>query len=219
MMDCESGKVERVNPDQCVQKSAPCSTFKIWNTAIGLEAGILTSPDQPFYQWDGQKRFIDAWNQDLTLRQAFAVSCVPAFQQLARKIGTQRMNTWISKLSYGDGNTSSGNDVFWLPEKGRKPLLISPDEQVQLLSKLVNGKLPFSAKTLAVLKEIMMAKKTDRGTLYGKTGTGGNTAWFVGYAESPRHTLAFACRLEGKGLTGKDARALIEQWLTKHNLL
>jgi len=219
LTDCKSGKTERHNPVLCATRLPPCSTFKIWNTAIGIESGILTSADQPFFKWDGEKRFIEDWNQDLTLRQAYAFSCVPAYQALARKIGPARMDGWIHKFGYGNEDTSSGNDVFWLPAPDRTPILISPDEQANLIRRLVHGDLPFSKDSLKILKDIMAAKTTSRGTLYGKTGTGGagkNTpavGWFVGYVVSDKSTVAFACVLKGRDATGKSARTLVEKLL------
>lgn len=216
IIDCASGDVQRHNPPLCGIKAAPCSTFKIWNTAIGLEAGLLDSADQPFWKWDGVKRTIEPWNQDLNLRQSFAASCVPAYQALARQIGAERMDAWLKKLGYGDRNTSSGIDVFWLPAPGRKPLLISPDEQARLMEHLATGEVPFSARTQTILKDIMTAKQGEQ--LYGKTGTSGRvgkgepeTGWFVGYFVSGKRTLAFACLLKGDKATGKEARAVVEK--------
>ncbi|HEY5742687.1 MAG TPA: penicillin-binding transpeptidase domain-containing protein [Terrimicrobiaceae bacterium] len=162
----------RYDEAACAEKLPPCSTFKIWNSAIGLETGIVSDPDAPFWKWDGQKRWLGDWNRDQTLRSAFAASCVPAYQALARKIGRERMAEYIHKLSYGDEDISAGVDVFWLPAPRRKPLLISPDEQAALLAKLASGKLAFSPGTQRILKDIMKAKQTEQGTLYGKTGTG-----------------------------------------------
>lgn len=217
LIDCASGEVSRFNPGMAAKKLPPCSTFKIWNTLFGLEAGILHDADEPFYKWDGVKRSIEGWNQDLTLRGAFRESCVPAYQALARKIGEERMKGFLEKISYGDRNTSSGLDVFWLPEPGRVPLLISPDEQAALMVKLATGKVPFSADAQARLKDIMTAKKTERGTLYGKTGTGGDgparIGWYVGYVESGGKTYAFACVTKGEGVMGKDSRAVVERVL------
>ena len=199
IIDCASGEIQRHNPPLCGKKVAPCSTFKIWNTAIGLETGLLDSAGQPFWKWDGVKRTIEPWNQDLTLRESYAASCVPAYQALARQIGAERMEAWLKKLGYGDRNTSSGLDVFWLPAPGRKPLLISADEQARLMERLATGEVPFSVRTQTILKDIMTAKKGDRGTLYGKTGTSGNvgkgeaeTGWFVGYFVSGNRTLRAA---------------------------
>jgi beta-lactamase class D len=135
------------------------------------------------------------------------------------------MQSWLDKISYGDRNISAGIDVFWLPEPGRKTLLISPDEQVQMLARLLTGKLPFSDSSKAVLRKIMRVKETAQGTLYGKTGTGemkdgkSNLAWFVGFVESHGHAFAFACTLKGPHLMGKDARAVVESVLTQQGVL
>jgi beta-lactamase class D len=225
VIDCASGEIQRTNAPLCTAKLPPCSTFKIWNTAIGLETGLLTGADQPFWKWDGVERSIEPWNHDLTLRQAYAVSCVPAYQALARRIGSERMNKWLKKLGYGNQDTSAGNDVFWLPAPGRRPLLISADEQAFLVRRLANGDVPFSSKTLAILADIMTAKTTDHGTLHGKTGSGeaeGETpavGWFVGYVVSGKKTLAFACLLTGDNVMGKEARAVVEQFFTSQGLL
>ena len=223
LIDCKSGEVHRHCPTLCSTKLPPCSTFKIWNTAIGLETGVLASADQPFWKWDGEKRFIEGWNRDLTLRQAYAASCVPAYQALARKIGPVRMDEWLRKLGYGNLDTSSGNDVFWLPAPDRTPILISPDEQAALLCRLVSGDVPFSENTRGILRDIMTAKATDCGTLFGKTGTGGTgkdtpaIGWFVGYVVSGKSTIAFACVLTGKHSAGKDARTLVERVASSKN--
>ena len=225
VIDCSSGAVSDFRPNAAAKRLAPCSTFKIWNTLIGLESGIITSADEAFYRWDGQTRAIPAWNKDLTLKEAFQASCVPAFQDLARQIGPERMQLWIEKAGYGDRNTSAGIDVFWLPAKGRKTILISPTEQAQLMHKLVAGKLPFSKTSLAVLKELMAIKKTDNGVLFGKTGSGTGDrgtfvlGWFVGYVESNGRTYAFACTAQGENIMSKDTRAIVETVLEKQGFL
>lgn len=225
LIDCATGGRSVFRPERARMPLAPCSTFKIWNTLIGLEQGLLTSPTQDFWKWDGQKRFLPDWNRDLTLREAFQASCVPAYQQLARQIGAAAMQRWLDRIGYGDRQTSAGLDVFWLPAKGRTTLLITPEQQAELLVRLVKGELPFSAKSQAALKEIMRTKTTERGTLYGKTGSGAgedgayNLGWFVGYVESGGQTYAFAMNTRGGGLSGKDARAMVEAILTASRLL
>jgi beta-lactamase class D len=224
-IDGSSGAVSEFHPESSAERIAPCSTFKVWNTLIGLELGIITSANEAFYQWDGQTRDIPAWNKNLTLMEAFQASCVPAFQALARQIGPDLMQSWIEKVGYGDRDTSAGIDVFWLPAKGRKTILISPLEQAQLMHRLVAGKLPFSKTSLAVLKEMMAVKKTDKGVLFGKTGSGTDDrgtfilGWFVGYVESNEKTYAFACTAQGAGIMSKDARAIVETVLEKQGLL
>ena len=228
MLDADSGRAVRYNPQECAQRQPPCSTFKIWNTLIGLQLELIHSPEEPFYKWDGQKRSYDQWNQDLTLGQAFAVSCVPAFQALAERIGPERMNHWLQTIDYGDRNTSAGPTVFWLPARGRQTIMISPDEQAQLLRQLVRNEMPFDTQKVQVLKQVMRIAATDKGSLYGKTGTGtagdGTTiAWFVGWVETREGNHAdvrtFACIAHAPGLAGTDVRSMVRTILEKDGLL
>ncbi|MHC2384591.1 beta-lactamase class D [Bradyrhizobium liaoningense] len=78
----------------------PASTFKIPNALIALETGVVADPDKDVFSWDGVKRPIEAWNKDHTLRSAIAVSAVPVFQEIARRIG-QREASLTAARSIG----------------------------------------------------------------------------------------------------------------------
>ena len=45
LIDGASGETFLSDPAACTEKLAPCSTFKIWNSAIGLETGLVEDPD------------------------------------------------------------------------------------------------------------------------------------------------------------------------------
>ncbi len=221
-----NGETVNINPARGSQRLSPCSTFKIYNTLIGLELGFIKGADESWYTWDKVKRDIEGWNQDLTLREAFKVSAVPAYQILAREIGESRMKEYIEKIGYGSQDISSGIDIFWLPRPNTTPIKISADEQVALLNKLLDGKLPFSERNIAILRDIMQSEKTDKGTLYGKTGSGTgpdgkwNLGWFVGFLQSGDATYVFACNITGgHNPSGKTARAIIESIFKSQNLL
>jgi len=169
---CSTGETAEWNPQVAKARFPPCSTFKIWNALLAIETGLVSEAGDAFYKWDGVEREIAAWNRDLSFREAFQASCVPAFQDLARRIGSDRMDPWIRKIGYGDENTSAGLDVFWLPAPDRKTILISPREQAELLRQLATGKLPVAPASFATLKTLMEVKKTGKGILYGKTGSG-----------------------------------------------
>jgi beta-lactamase class D len=225
IIDCASGEITDVDPKTSAEKLPPCSTFKIWNALLGLEEGILSSPEEPFYKWDGVRRDIAAWNRDLNLRDAFQASCVPAFQNLANRLGSDRINQWLDTLGYGDKNTTAGLDVFWLPAPARRTILISPMEQAELLRKLVSGKLPIKPTSLQTLKALMRVRETPAAALYGKTGSGTLSAdgtklgWFVGFVESGKHCFAFAAALQGADASGAETRSLVETILLDLNLL
>jgi beta-lactamase class D len=225
IIDCASGEITDFDAEASAAKLPPCSTFKIWNALLGLEEGILSSPEEPFYQWDGIRRDIAAWNKDLSLRDAFQTSCVPAFQNLANRLGADRMNRWLETIGYGDKNTTAGLDVFWLPAPARRTILISPREQAELMRKLVGGKLPVKPASLQTLKDLMRVRETPAATLYGKTGSGTLSAddtklgWFVGFIESGERCFAFAAALQEPEASGAETRSLVETILLDPNLL
>ncbi|NHQ60767.1 class D beta-lactamase [Chlorobium sp. BLA1] len=220
------GTVTDVNPALSARRISPCSTFKIYNTLIGLQLGLLRGADDPWYTWDGVHRDIDGWNRNLTLREAFRVSAVPSFQALASAIGHERMKRYIDRIGYGNREISSGIDSFWLPRPGRAGLLISASEQVALLNRLLDGRLPFSKKHLNTLRDIMLVAESPKGKLYGKTGSGRSAegreelGWFVGFLESGGVEYAFACNITGgEHPSGKAARTIMERVFSAQNLL
>lgn len=225
LRECGTGREFVSNAEIAARRFPPCSSFKIWNSLIGLETGVLVEPDAPFWTWDRVERDLPGWNKDQTWRSAFAASCVPAFQALARKIGAERMQTWLDKLDYGDRNMAGRPDSFWLPREGVGGVLISPQEQAALLARLLEGKLPVRPESVAKLKDVMQVGPH----LYGKTGSGlvrlrnagvdYDTGWFVGFVENKGRTFTFACLLLGPGLGGKDARAVAERILKDAGLL
>lgn len=223
--DRSSGQTVNLTPALSARRLSPCSTFKIYNTLIGLELGLVNEPDAPWYKWDGIHRDIEGWNRDLTLRQAFKASAVPAYQILARQIGAERMKKYIDEIGYGSKDISAGIDVFWLTPSTGAPIAISADEQVALLNKLLDGKLPFSKKNIAILIDIMRIAKTGKGTLYGKTGTGKSDdgqmrwGWFVGFLENRGRVYVFACNITGgEDPTGKAARVIVENYFRSKDL-
>lgn len=223
--DCSSGRTTTCRTDIANIPFPPCSTFKIVNVLIGIENGLISDPSGQFYRWDGVGRSNAAWNRDLTLREAFEVSCVPAFQNLARRIGPERMQAWLDKIGYGNRDISSGIDIFWLPSKGRNTIMITPAQQAELMRRIVLGEVPFSKSSLGTLKKLMFIKKTGRGILYGKTGSGTDDdglfvlGWFVGYVESNGTTYAFACVTQGKNVMSTHARSIVESVIAKQGLL
>jgi beta-lactamase class D len=56
-------------------------------------------------KWDGVKRMREEWNKDLTMYEAFRVSAVNYYQEVARRIGKDTMEFWLDSLKYGAKTT------------------------------------------------------------------------------------------------------------------
>lgn len=194
--DVGQGDIVVYNPKRFGDSSyLPASTFKIFNSLVGLETGRLTDTGMVI-AWDGQKRRPE-WDQDLTMGQAFRASSVPYYQELARRIGRDTMQFWIDSLGYGSRNISGPIDSFWLNNK----LKIKPDEQLGLLKKLYFKQLPFRASIQEKVKAVMLQEKNANYSLSYKTGWGNtekNNAlgWVMGWIEENNHPYFFVLNME-----------------------
>jgi beta-lactamase class D len=118
--------------DRSGEAMLPASTFKIPNSVIALETGVVGDPDQDVFKWDGVARSIEAWNRDHTLRTAIAASVVPVYQEIARRIGAERMQKYLDLFEYGNRDIGGGIDQFWLTGK----LRIDPVQQIDFVDRL-----------------------------------------------------------------------------------
>ena len=174
----------------------PASTFKIPNSIIALETDVIKNESDVF-KWNGEKRWNKKWEQDLTFKEAFQVSCVPCYQEVARKIGVERMKNYLNKLNYKEMVFDSTTiDNFWLDGESK----ISQIQQIQFLKRFYFSELPISKRTESIVKNIMLIEKTDEYTLSGKTGLSAKNdlynGWFVGYFEVKNKVYFFATNLE-----------------------
>ncbi len=161
---------------------SPASTFKIMNSLVALETNI--APDENMIiKWDGITRWKPDWNKDMDMREAFKVSSVPYYQELARRIGEVEMQKWLDTVKYGNKRIGPKIDEFWLNDT----LKISADEQVGLMKKLYFDKLPFSQRALRIVRSLMLQEDTENYRLYFKTGTRMDDqttmGWLVGFIE------------------------------------
>ena len=80
----------------------PCSTFKIYNSLIGLETGVLDQEDvYTLFKWDA---ILSPTGTTIIPGIGHRESVVWYFQELAARIGPERMQEYIDKIGYG--NTS-----------------------------------------------------------------------------------------------------------------
>jgi beta-lactamase class D len=184
--------------DRSGQAFLPASTFKIPNSLIALETGVVGDPDKDVFKWDGVKRSIEAWNQDHTLRSAIAASAVPVYQEIARRIGTERMQKYVDLFEYGNRNIGGGIDQFWLTGE----LRIDPIQQIDFVDRLRRGILLVSKRSQDLVRDILPVTKVGEATIRAKSGLLGaelgkpSLGWLVGWAEKGGAQTVFALNLD-----------------------
>ncbi|QPF82384.1 class D beta-lactamase [Bradyrhizobium genosp. L] len=189
----------------------PASTFKIANSLIALETGVVQDPDKDVFKWDGVTRSVDAWNKDHTLRSAIAVSAFPVYQEIARRIGAERMQKYVDMLDYGNRDIGGGIDQFWV--KGN--LRIDPTQQVDFLDRLRRGTLPVAKRSQELVRDILPVTKVGDAIIRAKTGLTdkehGSLGWLVGWVEKGNDITVFAMNMDCKTQAQIDARMSVTQ--------
>ena len=173
----------------------PASTFKIPHALIGLSVGAVRNVDEVL-PYGGAPQPFETWERDMGLREAIALSNVPIYQALARRIGLDRMRASVARLAYGNGEIGDRVDEFWL----RGPLKISAVEQVRFLARLATGALPFPRDAQAKVREIVLMETGEDWKLYSKTGwenaPGPGIGWWVGWLHKGGAIYAFALNMD-----------------------
>lgn len=197
------------------ERMIPASTFKIANSLILLETGIVADPYSDVLAWDGLARS-SGWDQDQTLRTALRRSAVWAYQHWARLLGHERMAQMVARLEYGNARTGGPDDValFWL----EGPLEISAREQAGFLQRLHARELPLRAEVQDDVVDILLHHESAPDAaapwaLYAKTGwairTEPNLGWYVGWLEAGEgeggETWVFAVNVDLDWETGEGA--------------
>jgi len=205
LYDRSRDRFVRHDQDRARARFSPCSTFKIPNSLIALETGVVDGPDTP-KKWEPEKHPCDAEQQgearcntlsrDHTLRSALENSVVWYYREVAIAVGEPAMRRYLAAFDYGNRDMSSGLDGFWLSAS----LKISADEQIVFLQKLYDGKLG-SPRNTAVVKDILVVEETEAFRLSAKTGMGRTPGgrplgWWVGWVERGDDVHFFAFNLE-----------------------
>ncbi|NOJ49152.1 class D beta-lactamase [Bradyrhizobium archetypum] len=191
----------------------PASTFKIPNSVIALETGVVEDPDKDVFKWDGVTRSIEAWNKDHTLRSAIAASAVPVYQEIARRIGPERMQKYLELFEYGNRDIGGGIDQFWLTGA----LRIDPIQQIDFLDRLRRGVLPVSKRSQELTRDILPVTKVGDATIRAKSGLLGaeqgkpSLGWMVGWAEKGSQQTVFAMNMDCKNQDQIAARMTVVQ--------
>ncbi|NOQ73104.1 MAG: class D beta-lactamase [Crocinitomix sp.] len=209
LFDLENDRKSIYNETQIHSKFTPASTFKICNSIIALETGVV-SDENFIIKWDSLERQVSSWNQDTDLSMAYTNSTVWYYQEVARQIGANDMQLWLNKLDYGNKNIGKEIDQFWL----NGDLEVSPMQQINFLERILNRELDIADRTYEILDNIMTYDSTNTYEIKGKTGWGvvadKDIGWFIGWIETDKKKYIFVNCIQSTGANDQFVKARID---------
>ncbi len=177
--DVAANRTSRSNDAACATRLPPASTFKIPHALVALDTGVDTSTTME--RWDGTAYEGRPGRQmDHTVVSAMRPSVVWFFQRIAPRVGAARMREWLTRVHYGNADTSGPVTLYWL--NGR--LRVSPDEQAGFLQRFSARDLPVAPPHRAA---VLSALARYPGTVENAAGTHRlGVAWHAGMHSVPR---------------------------------
>ena len=175
------------NNSRALTRFIPASTFKIPNTLISLEEGVIKDENE-IIKWDGKIRSYELWNKDQTLQSAITFSCVWCYQKFAKEIGNDKYLDYLKKIHYGNEKTGLDISTFWL----EGDIKISAFEQIDFLKRLYKNDLHFNQRNIDITKKILTVENTKDYVLKAKSGWSGKIGWYIGYVETKNDIWFFA---------------------------
>ena len=206
LYDLKSDAWSIYNMNHATLRTAPESTYKIYDALFGLEEGIIT-PKDSFMAWDGTDYPFEAWNADQNLYSAMQSSVNWYFQKIDRQLGASSLRSYMKEIGYGNEIINSDLSSYWMQSE----LKISPVEQVELLTSLYDNDFGFSPENVNTVKDSICLFSSENISFYGKTGTGrindnDINGWFIGYVETAGGTYFFSTNIQStENATGNKA--------------
>src|SRR5437016_2270600 len=198
LYDAADDHLTLVNPKRAQTRLVPASTFKIANSIIALETGVVKDENE-IIPYGGKPQPFKQWEKDMSMREAIALSAVPIYQEIARCVGLERYGAWLARLDYGNRQTGAIVDTFWLDG----PLEISAVEQARFVARLAQQKLDASPRAQAITRDIIRLESKDGKALYGKSGwrfsSTPNLGWWTGWVEQAGKIAAFSLNIDMPG--------------------
>jgi beta-lactamase class D len=205
LVDPESDEVvlEIGGAEGVSQRMTPRCSFNIALSLMGYDAGVLVDEENPVWAEFEENDEREQCRQSLNPRSWIANSCIWYSQSLTRRLGLERLQSYVDAFDYGNRDLSGGLTMAWLTSS----LAISCEEQIQFLRRMLEGQLPVSEYALTMTRNILFIEDLGEGwSLFGKTGAGFERfedgtynreralAWFVGWAEKGDRRFLFALR-------------------------
>lgn len=195
LMDIGADRTYVVDPARAARRIHPASTFKIPNSLIAFDTGAVRD-DQEVLPYGGKPQPYQQWEHDMALPEAIRLSAVPIYQEVARRVGLERMQAYVDAFEYGNRQLGSVIDQFWL----RGPLEISAFEEARFTSRMALKQLPVKPRTWDMVQRMLLIEQQGDAALYAKTGVATEyqpeIGWWVGWVERAGHVYDFALNID-----------------------
>jgi beta-lactamase class D len=209
----------------CNRPLAPCGTFQVPLTVIGLSDGKV-APGQVF-KWDGKVQPYKLWERDMDLEAAWRTGADWWFQRLAVDIGPDRFKQALGAFDYGQGRPIGRPDAFWRGPAAGGGLYLSTRNQADILRKLARGALPAKPEAQAAVQTLMADTTRGQTRLYSLgdscpsiADASRNVSWWIGRIKAPQRDVVFALSIESANpLSGLEIRSRMLPILTRAGLL
>lgn len=186
----------------------PASSIKPLIALVALETGELRSRDE-VVAWNGT-RYPDQpdWETDMALDEAMRTSSEPYFRELAARVGRERLAEWVARVEYGNGRIGPNADRAWIDGV----LRITPRQQLDFMTRLQAGALPFAASHRDAVVASMRWRGDGADGLFGKSGTSmpsnasDRIGWWAGWATTDGVTHPFVLVVPLKTIDGRPKR-------------
>lgn len=186
----------------------PASSIKPLIALVALETGVLRSRDE-VVAWNGVRYPSQPdWEKDMALDEAMRTSSEPYFRELAKRIGHERLSTWVARIDYGNGRIGTEADRAWHDGV----LRITPREQLAFMTRLQANELPFAPSHRDAVVESMRWRGEGDDGLFGKSGTAmpptaaDRIGWWAGWAETDGVAHPFVLVVPLKTIDGRPKR-------------
>jgi beta-lactamase class D len=209
----------------CNRPLAPCATFQVPMTVIGLSDGKVSRVE--VWKWDGKVQPYKAWEKDMDLETAWRLGARWWFQRLATSIGPDRFKQTLSSFGYGQGAAVGRPDAFWMGPAAGGGLYVSTRNQADILRKLARTALPAKPEAQGTVQALMADTVRGQTQLYDIGAScpsigdsSRNVSWWIGRIKGPTNDLVFALSIESANpLSGMEIRSRMLPILTDAKLL
>ena len=194
MLDNATGEITVYNMGLDTMRFLPAETFDVLNGMIALHIGVLTDEKMNLSITNLDSNNV---SKNVNIIDAFKSNSLPFFQQIAKNIGHDTLQSWVDSVSYGNKKLGEQVDQTWINNSTK----ISPDEQLGFMKRLYFEQLPFRKSVQTSMKELMVVNdntdyKLSYKTGFGKNEKNENIGWMIGWIEENRHVYFFVTLLK-----------------------